>query len=319
MLTEAQATVQIGKILGLSCEGEKEEEEEEEEEEVLNKIVELEEKDLERMEGIDHVINEETCTLLFVLSRRLEEDIEHVQKQQSNRALAFTSNTFSEHHPPTLLMEGEEEFDFSDDFYSCHVNSWVRYTVDHLALELDLDFFIDQIYHDDDDDDDNDNDNDNDGLGLGALYDFPFGVLRNSRVRVLKLCHCYLSVPPNLSTMRFHSLKSMVFDQVSLSDDMVSGLILGCLNLEILGIDYCWAIRNLKICSAKLKELSLRNFVGDEESSVEICAPNLISISIAGFEMGKYGLKASSLVKAHLCFPHIISVKNHVDRISIAT
>ncbi|KAL7219031.1 hypothetical protein ACSBR2_012159 [Camellia fascicularis] len=220
----------------------------------------------------------------------------------------FVDRTLLLRPPLSSLLKFRLQFDFSDDFYSCHVNSWVSYAVDHLALELDLDFFIDRIY-------DDDNDNDNDGLGFGALYDFPFGVLKNSRVRVLKLCHCYLSVPPNLSTMRFHSVKSMVFDQVGLSDDMVSALILGCPNLEILGIDYCWAIRNLKICSAKLKELSLRNFVGDEESSVEICAPNLISISIAGFEMGKYGLKASSLVKAHICFPHKLHYYSYWSKI----
>lgn len=44
-MNETQATILVGKILGLNCEGK--------EEEVVNKIIELEEKDLERMEGID--------------------------------------------------------------------------------------------------------------------------------------------------------------------------------------------------------------------------------------------------------------------------
>lgn len=44
LLNEAQATIQLGKILGLNCECKKEE--------VVSKIIELEEKDLERIEGV---------------------------------------------------------------------------------------------------------------------------------------------------------------------------------------------------------------------------------------------------------------------------
>lgn len=88
---------------------------------------------------------------------------------------------------------------------------------------------------------------------------------------------------------------------------MVSDLILGCANLESLVLEYCYDMKELKICSSRLKSLSLLYFhsQNEEEESVEICAPNLVSFRIVCFEMWMYSLKETgSLVEAYVEFMH---------------
>jgi len=105
----------------------------------------------------------------------------------------------------------------------------------------------------------------------------------------------------------FKSIQSLYLDQIYLTDEMVSDLILGCANLESLVLEYCYDMKELKICSSRLKRLSLLYFhsQNEEEESVEICAPNLVSFRIVCFEMGMYSLKETgSLVEAYVEFMH---------------
>lgn len=109
------------------------------------------------------------------------------------------------------------------------------------------------------------------------------------------------------SSLAFKSIQSLYLDQIYLTDEMVSDLILGCANLESLVLEYCYDMKELKICSSRLKRLSLLYFhsQNEEEESVEICAPNLVSFRIVCFEMWMYSLKETgSLVEAYVEFMH---------------
>ncbi|KAL6178582.1 hypothetical protein ACLB2K_050100 [Fragaria x ananassa] len=83
------------------------------------------------------------------------------------------------HHPIDL-------FSLSFIYHHCfglHVDSWVRFAITHLrARELHLDFFIDREYHQTDE-------------SFNHKYDFPFAVLRNCVVIVLKLTRVELTLP----------------------------------------------------------------------------------------------------------------------------
>ncbi|KAM7492306.1 hypothetical protein LguiA_035227 [Lonicera macranthoides] len=205
---------------------------------------------------------------------------------------------------PSPLLKLKFQFHFAEYFYRSHIDSWIHYAINHNAVELDIDFYIDREYHicNIDNDDGNDNDNDNNSE---CDYDFNFCFLRNSRVTDLKICRCDLILPHNMSASKFGSIKSVYLDQIYLADEMVVDLILGCVNLEKMVLDYCYGMKSLRICSSKLKELSLWCFhtQNEEEESLEICCPNLRSISIINFQMGKYCIKDSnSLVEAHVEF-----------------
>ncbi|KAL6185846.1 hypothetical protein ACLB2K_041969 [Fragaria x ananassa] len=71
--------------------------------------------------------------------------------------------------------------------FSLHVDSWVRSVVTNLhARELHLDFFINRVYHQIDE-------------SFNHKYDFPFAVLRNNTVAVLKLTRVELTLPASMA------------------------------------------------------------------------------------------------------------------------
>ncbi|KAH7844925.1 hypothetical protein Vadar_033280 [Vaccinium darrowii] len=74
---------------------------------------------------------------------------------------------------------------------------------------------------------------------------------------------------------RFESLTGVVFEQVYLTDEMISHMVSWCLNLERLKMRQCYGMKDVKICSPRLKSLELWEFRCDE-GSVEICAPKFV-------------------------------------------
>ncbi|KAK9285578.1 hypothetical protein L1049_024773 [Liquidambar formosana] len=216
-------------------------------------------------------------------------------------------------YPHSPILKLRLDFDFKDYLYTSHIDSWIRYAINHNAVELDLDFFIDRKYHTVE--------------TQHFSYDFPFAALRTGRVRVLKLCHCDLYLPNNMPTEPFPSLRSIFLDQIPLTDEMVSDLIIGCPNLESLTLEHCYAMKDLKIRGSKIKELYLRYFYCDE-ASLEIACPNLRLLNMKAFEVGKYSLKNSSaLVEAYVFFLHkmdcyvywskVVRLLGHVKLLSV--
>ncbi|XP_065881590.1 F-box/LRR-repeat protein At4g14096-like isoform X2 [Euphorbia lathyris] len=180
-----------------------------------------------------------------------------------------------------------------EDRYGFHVDSWIRYAIKNQVQELDLDFFIDSRFFVDE-------------PHLRDTYDFPFSALRHGKVRVLKLTRCDLTLPVNMSCMRLWTMKSVYLDQIYLSDQMVADLINGCPNLEVLELANCYGMDTLKVCSGKLKELVLEYFIrSDTEANLEIDCPNLVSLTIIWFEVGKCRVQnLSSLVRFHTSIGH---------------
>ncbi|CAL8139725.1 unnamed protein product [Prunus armeniaca] len=111
-----------------------------------------------------------------------------------------------------------------------------------------------------------------------------------------------------MSTMRFCSIGSMYLDQVYLTDQIMSDLILGCPNLEALELQNCWGHHHLKICSTRLQKLVLGYFYDSElQETLVIDCPNLFSISFDCCAFDKFVLKnASSLVEFHVDIVHLI-------------
>ncbi|PRQ52916.1 putative F-box domain, leucine-rich repeat domain, L domain-containing protein [Rosa chinensis] len=173
------------------------------------------------------------------------------------------------------------------DRFGFHVDSWVRCAVTLLhARELHLDFFIDREYHQTDE-------------TFNHKYDFPFAVLRNGAVRVLKLTRVDLTLPASMAAMGLVSLSSMYLDEVYLTDQMVCDLISGCPNLEELELQNCWGMEKMKICSKKLKKLAFAYiYDSDNRNTIEIDCPNLCSISFDNCSFTQFVLKfAPALVE----------------------
>ncbi|KAK9924627.1 hypothetical protein M0R45_032986 [Rubus argutus] len=173
------------------------------------------------------------------------------------------------------------------DRFGFHVDSWVRSAVRHLqARELHLDFFIHRDYHRTDE-------------TFNHKYDFPFCVLRDGAVAVLKLTRVDLTLPASVATMGLASLSSMYLDEVYLTDQMVRDLISGCPNLDELELQNCWGMEKLKICSKRLKKLALAYIYDpDSKNTVEIDCPNLCSLSFDNCSFTQFVLKfAPALVE----------------------
>ncbi|KAM1599703.1 hypothetical protein ACFX1Q_024874 [Malus domestica] len=181
-------------------------------------------------------------------------------------------------------------------YYGSHVESWVRSAVTRLrARELYLDLFVHDDFHDVE--------------TVNHWYDFPFSVLRNGCVEKLGLTRCYLTLPAKLSTRRVWSIRSLFLDQVYLADQMVKDLILGCPNLEELELQKCSGHRHLKICSKRLKRLTLGMFFesSKQRETLLVDCPNLRSISFNCCSFFRLELKnASSLVEFRVDFVHMI-------------
>ncbi|KAK9284191.1 hypothetical protein L1049_023360 [Liquidambar formosana] len=135
-----------------------------------------------------------------------------------------------------------------------------------------------------------------------SRYGFPFSSLRNGCVRVFRLTHCYLSMPPAGSVssgVRFPSLRSLCLYHVPLTEAMLSDLMMGCVNLEVLCLQECCRLNNFHICSSSLRELTLEHFTG-HCGSVDISAPNLRSLTTILFKVDH--IRDSSLSRAKVCF-----------------
>ncbi|KAF7145005.1 hypothetical protein RHSIM_Rhsim04G0060100 [Rhododendron simsii] len=169
--------------------------------------------------------------------------------------------------------------------YRRHIDSWIHYAVAHDVESLSLTFsskYLRQFQNETTD---------------PYYYPFPLPLLRNGSVRSLHLKHCNLDVPRNRSRTRLcESLASIDFVQVYLTDEMISDLVAGCLNIESLTIRQCHGMKDFKISSASLKRLDLWQFRCDE-GSVEIRAPNLSNLSMFFFEVGEYVMEDSSAVE----------------------
>ncbi|KAK9265424.1 hypothetical protein L1049_003549 [Liquidambar formosana] len=211
-------------------------------------------------------------------------------------------------HSP--LLKFRLQFDYTEDRYAYHADSWIRYAVTHNVVDLDLDFSkvldyynYEQLFNDGEFYDGGELVDDNgggelvDGKGNGgeaghvdgngsegeqadgnggegeqvdgnggegehvdgnggdgelvdgndgdvggdlidfnkeniSYYNFPLSVLRNGRVRVLKLRFCNLSLQINISGMRFFSLRSMSLTEVYLTDQIVSHILMRFFSLR---------------------------------------------------------------------------------------
>eukprot|EP00258_Populus_trichocarpa_P011281 XP_002319949.3 F-box/LRR-repeat protein At3g26922 [Populus trichocarpa] len=210
-----------------------------------------------------------------------------------------TRQFFSEFIDRTLILKPQLplkkfrlEFIY-EDRYGYHVDSWVRYAIKNQVLELDLDFFIDKSFHIFEPE-------------AKPNYDFPFSALRNSKVRVLKLCRCDLTLPANMESMNLWSMNEVYFDQVYMTDDTVLDLFKACPNIEVLKFEDCYGMENLRLCSEKLKRLDLSSFyTAERELHLELDCPNLVWLNIDCFEMGQFCVKnLSSLVEFHTFIVH---------------
>ncbi|KAK9284264.1 hypothetical protein L1049_023434 [Liquidambar formosana] len=210
-----------------------------------------------------------------------------------NRTLILRS------HSP--LLKFRLQLFFGENRYASHVDSWVRYAVAHRAIDMDLSFFMGSDFIDLD-------------FYNPSRYGFPFSALRNGCVGVLKLTHCYLSMPPagGVSVARFPSLRSLCLDRVPLTDAMLLDLMLGCVNLEALFLLDCNGLKNAYICSSRLKELTLQNFTS-QGASVDISAPNLRSLSTLFFEVGC--IMDSSLSRADVYFMYKLEDCSHWSKV----
>uniref|UniRef100_A0A5B7AX73 F-box domain-containing protein n=1 Tax=Davidia involucrata TaxID=16924 RepID=A0A5B7AX73_DAVIN len=197
--------------------------------------------------------------------------------------------------------------------YKYHFDSWIRYAINHNVNHLSLNFYSKYIrqFHDPEND---------------IVYHFPFSALRNGRVCFLFLKRCNLILPIDAPQTRFETLRSIFLEQVYLTDDMVSDMVSGCLNLESLLITRCCGMKNVKISSSRLTNLGLWHLRCDE-GSIDISAPKLRKLTILFSEVGKYVLEeTSALVEARVCFIHkaenyvywskVMKLLGHVKRLS---
>ncbi|KAL6140075.1 hypothetical protein ACLB2K_058376 [Fragaria x ananassa] len=176
-----------------------------------------------------------------------------------------------------------------EDGYELHVNSWIRCAVTRLkARQLLIDFFINESYH-----------------GRHSwYYEFDFSLLRYGRVEVLRFTNCFLSLKTNMSTMNLCSMRSIYFERVDLTDQMVRDLISGCPNLEQLELRSCVRLKNLVIRSSRIKKLALGYDYGSEsKESIEIECPNLCSLSFSNCSSAQFVLNdAPALVEFRVVF-----------------
>lgn len=180
-----------------------------------------------------------------------------------------------------------------EDRYGCHVDSWVRYAIRNRVSELDLDFFIDESFHIVESEGRRD-------------YDFPFSAPRNGKVRVLKLCRCDLTLPADMESMNLWSMKEIFFYQIYMTDDMVLNLLKACPNIEVLKLENCYGMENLRLCSEKLKRLGLSSFyTAERELYLELDCPNLVWLGIDCVETGEFCIKnLSSLIEFRTSIAH---------------
>uniref|UniRef100_A0A6N2M302 F-box domain-containing protein n=1 Tax=Salix viminalis TaxID=40686 RepID=A0A6N2M302_SALVM len=158
--------------------------------------------------------------------------------------------------PHLPLQKFRLEFIY-EDRYGCHVDSWVRYAIRNRVSELDLDFFIDESFHIVESEGRRD-------------YDFPFSDVK-----------CDLTLPADMESMNLWSMKEIFFYQIYMTDDMVLNLLKACPNIEVLKLENCYGMENLRLCSEKLKRLGLSSFyTAKRELYLELDCPNLVWLTM---------------------------------------
>ncbi|KAL6140072.1 hypothetical protein ACLB2K_058373 [Fragaria x ananassa] len=191
--------------------------------------------------------------------------------------------------------------------YGIKVHTWIRCAVTRLkARQLHIDLFIYKRYH---------------GHRDSWYYEFDFSLLRSGRVEVLRLTNCFLLLKSNISTMNLCSLRSIYFERVDLTDQMVWDLILGCPNLEHLELRSCLRLKNLVICSSRIKKLALGydydialgyDYDSEAKNSIEIDCPNLCSLNFSDCNSAQFVLhEAPALVE--FCVDFACSTVKYFD------
>ncbi|XP_077243390.1 putative F-box/LRR-repeat protein At4g15060 isoform X2 [Tasmannia lanceolata] len=179
-------------------------------------------------------------------------------------------------------------FDFDPDLFESHIDSWIRFEIRRNVIELDLDLSGDMRDPE---------------FSYTTPYFLNEASLIRGSVRVLKVCFGGLYPPPYY---RFPSITTVHLKQYALMDHTIPDLFTFCPQLENLVLDSVFGeMLHLKICSAKLKTLSIMNYERDGEiTSVDILAPNLVSFSCINYIADEYTLKdVSSLEEAVVLFP----------------
>ncbi|KAH7861041.1 hypothetical protein Vadar_020893 [Vaccinium darrowii] len=202
----------------------------------------------------------------------------------------YVNQTLARRSPHSPLHYFGLRFYFTEEHHDNVVPSWINYAINHGAVELDLDFHGYTDFSE---------------LDSDCCFYFLLEPLIQSQVTFLKLRSCDFRFPNPKTTVPIVSLRSMVLANVLLMDSWVCGLISLCVNLESLVIEDCVGPEDLKICSSKLKELSIWNFEDDPErvNSVEIRAPNLCSLGIVSLQMKNFSLEfSSSLIEANVAY-----------------
>ncbi|XP_077243391.1 F-box/FBD/LRR-repeat protein At5g56420-like [Tasmannia lanceolata] len=230
---------------------------------------------------------------LWTFIQSLDFDHTLILPQTSYSSSSENLRLFSEFVDRTLILHEASKiekfrlsFDYDENRYASHADSWIRFAIRNNVQELDLDFRGDR----------------RSGKSPNEVfYDFSLSALSRGQVRVLRLCEIDLYLPTEFC---FRSLTDLSLIEIELTDEIVSGLVNGCPQLESLVLDYCYGMQHLKICSPSLKRLSLLHYI-DENSSVEICAPKLVSFNCIHYSADDYILKdVSSLVDADILFIH---------------
>ncbi|KAB5524588.1 hypothetical protein DKX38_022337 [Salix brachista] len=79
-----------------------------------------------------------------------------------------------------------------------------------------------------------------------------------------------------------------------------------CPNIEVLKLENCYGMENLRLCSEKLKRLGLSSFyTAERELYLELDCPNLVWLGIDCVEMGEFCIKnLSSLIEFRTSIAH---------------
>ncbi|XP_078154369.1 F-box protein At4g22280-like isoform X2 [Carex rostrata] len=119
------------------------------------------------------------------------------------------------------------------------------------------------------------------------------------------------AIEPN--SVNLSCLKTLDLDGVTMSDDSLKKLLLGCPVLEVLVLQNCY-ISIIEICSNTLKKLILSS--GYHIMRLHISTPNLVYLNIIVSAMGKtLLLNMPSLVDASIYIPGLCDQGKYVTRL----
>ncbi|KAG8371913.1 hypothetical protein BUALT_Bualt12G0012300 [Buddleja alternifolia] len=177
---------------------------------------------------------------------------------------------------------------YYQDCFASSVNAWIQFVIRNKVEDVSLHLY---------------SSNNN-------LYKLPQLMFSNSSFINLSLRNCIIAPP---ATMEWKSLKSLVIEEVELSQSVIGTTLSGCPVLESLKLKGCWGLRLLDINTRSLKELVIESWKDDSATSVlEIFAPYLRLLSITGYWRGTDCptfrlIGIPSLVRANLVFDRYFS------------